>query len=387
LFYDSNNAEFKIDGGTLSAIEDVTFSCEAENWARKYRIIIADVEGEALPIANSYEANEFRHAGLIINGQNHLTGNGFIEAAERNGMSAVEYGQALKRNYARVESTGVITATDGWPLLDEHVIRKDLILDGLRVGAALRLLMHNAGWGTSELTGIDDDFGVIISQAAPGENPCRVARKGAFTGPELRSLMDDYTLGAILFHDFNGVWRIYEPSESPILTLSRDATVDSRLKYYAPLDFTRDASNCYNDFLVEGVGPNGEPLGAWWTIWAGFQRGFGVLRDPRFIGRKRSYIPGVDDGLRTQAEVDYRLRCLVARYGGSARFTSCTTHWWRDMLPGQTIALTREVAGSLQPVRYKVQRIGGASAYDDRMEVVLQEKVPLPPAEIVIDEE
>lgn len=378
LFYDSSDPANMLTP-SISLIEDVTMSCEAENWARQYTVIIADPDGRALPVQSliSYEASEGRHASLSVGGLSEVK-NGLVGTTERLNMMAVEKNQVPIGLVAGAASRASVQVNDGWQLLDEHIIRDDIDMDGLTIGAGIRLLLQNAGWTTAEIANVSADYGRKFPKAAPGEEPCEVARRGERTGSVIRRWMERWTLGAYFWHDFNGVWSIETPSQSPIMTLSRDATIDSRRRYWAPLDLQRDFGNCYNDFLVVGQAPNGDEIAAWWTIWEGFRWAASGTGRPsvRFIGRKRTYDPVYDSGLRTMDDVMWVLRCLVAKFGRSGQFVSVESHNHRNLLPGRTIELFRETAAfpNMVAVPYWIYRVGSSSAKTDRRTLILQEK-------------
>jgi hypothetical protein len=372
--YDSDAVEWELAAG-IGPIEDVTMECEGDGWERTYTVVIRDPYGQSLPHRRLMEALEGRHARIDINGFQVL-GRGLVTGADRSSARGVEYNWPTSASVWGPDTTSILKISDGWALLDEHLIADDMVLDGLTLGEAVRLLLRNAGYSTTEVANVPVGFGRVLPVAQLDEEPCVMVKREEDSGGALRDLMTKWGLGARLWHNYGGTWTLEMPSDESVLTLSRDATSGSRLRVYGPLDFNRDYGESYNYFLVKGgLDAYGQPIWVSWNEYGGYRWGSNAQQN--FIGRVRRYPTVEDEGLRTKADALYVLRSLRERFGRPGRFLSFQTAYHPELLPGVSFTIGRlaTTPESIHPLRCRVSRVSGANARDDMMTVVAQEKV------------
>ena len=179
----------------------------------------------------------------------------------------------------------VLDMSDAWALLDE-ILALPVELDGLRLGAAIRVVLFNAGFTEAEIAGVSENFGRILPRKALGEKSCIIANQGETAGDLLRRLLDRWGMGASLVHDEFGVFQLsvrstalrsvtlyqsgyvipgdptsgtIESQTTTALEFSSSAsrnnnrTYPGRLAILSPLDLSRDFEEFFNDIVIVGA--------------------------------------------------------------------------------------------------------------------------------------
>lgn len=336
-------------------LDDITMSCEAEGWARKATVSIYDIEGHGLKLSPLYEAQENRIANVMAGGA-YVIRNGIVVSADRGDMRTTIPGQD-GQEVAKIVSMAVLQVLDKWFLLDEPEEMSPLILDGLTLGAASRLIWRDAGFSENELIDIPAEFGARLPVARLNEDPLIVC--SGSPGSMLRQLWDDYGMGAKPYDNpATGRWAIGQPSAAPVRSFVRSPYTSPDLMF-GTLDFARDYSECYNEItVIGGVNVRGETLSRTWTVRAGFQSGYADgFNDGAYsqvhIGRKKRKVIRRPE-LRTADDVLRVLRSNVLQYGNSGRFVSCETYADWGLRPGVPVLLEGR--------KYTVAKLGDCSA-------------------------
>lgn len=361
--YDSDDHRLKAGGVPIASVfHDVLMEVEGATWARRYTVVLNDVEGAALPNRRSYEALENRMASLQVDGE-YVLRNGIVGSAERGEMRTVIPNQPTGASIANTTSQAVLPVSDGWFLLDEKEDMEPLILDGQKPGENAHLVLRNEGWSANEVSHVRRDFGIEIPTARLDEEP--LERAEGSPGSVLRSMFEDWGMGAFLVPDVDGKWSIQEPGADPVLELSARASVKSRRLIYGKLDYSRDFAQCFNEIIVVG-GENwrGEKLSRVWSLRDGWR--WQADANQRFIGRRKRKVIHKPK-LRRRDDIDRCGRSNVLRWGKPGRFISCEIHCFLWLRPGHAVLIDGQ--------RYHVERIGGASLRNDRMQVVFNEDV------------
>ncbi len=360
------NATQSEPGTGSSCIEDVTIEVDADMWRRVYKVSLIDMDGIASRgLSRNSEGLENRVCTLAINGATVLT-KGLIRGSERLAQRGVLDKRNAEEN-ARAESRIVLTCTDAWSILDEDLMRDSPIGDGKYLGAYVRLLLQNAGFSTSEIAGVSSTAGRKLPKAGLEEAPCVRPTIGQNRGDWLRQLIERYGMGLRLYQNALGVWQLAGVSNTVVAAFARGSAAGSGTCILSPLDFIRDYSESYNDFVVEGATDSrGKTLSARWIVQESLR--YATVPDQRYMGRAKTYPTVKDDGLRTRDDVMWVLRSLVSYYGGAGRFVSFEGDYRTDVLPGVVI--------TVDGIRCLVTRIGGGSVAGFKtMNYVAQELV------------
>jgi hypothetical protein len=372
--------DHKNNGVTI--MEEAQLSCEGEMRRMRYDVTWLIPNGQALVGITGdqrYEGLENRVATYSIDGHTCING-GLITASTQTEMKDAT--ENLVRAYVSKPQTRLMTSiSDAWAVFDEDEMTDFPEGDGKRLGFYLRQIIMNAGLTTTDVYNIDPNAGRILPRAAFGEKACVRPAEGITRGDYLRSLVDKWGMGLILYQQpSTGRWALEMPGQS-ITTNALNSnqpfafhnmanggnsptTYPGRYCILEPLDFERDFSDFYNMFRVEG---NADVLGykyaAEYIDWASINRGGGP-GSKTFIGRRKKFQTVQDDGLRTVDDVQWVLASLRRRYNMPGRFLPFTTYFHPALYAGATIT----VSG----VWCQLRRLSG-SVKDDRSQLVAQE--------------
>lgn len=384
----AGDTEFQLDTDDLrdtmgnSPVTDITPQCDGDMRRQQYEITLrsADKIQDKL-----FEYNGNPQSFMLENQVANLSmgesaGNltpvitgGLITHCEAH--DAANAAHSSSSNGFHKWTSMTVTLCDAWAILEDDVIYHEIPGDGMRLGEYVKVLLRNGGFGLSQIN-INDADGRILPQAERGEQPCVMPREEQTRADYLRELFDLYAFDWQLYIDGNGIWQMRQRPTSlktingvPVAYSTdyrrvSDQTIPGRFAVLSALDWTRDFSEFYNHFRVEGAEVNGRQLCQEYTIQESIQGIHNVDNSNKYIGRYKPYPTVRNEGLRTDDDLQMALRSLVMRYGVSGRFLNFETFWqpglyqWdRITVDGKPYAIWKVDGGSLASDRMNLQVI------------------------------
>ena len=318
IYFDSDDLYTPAGGGARETdpVLDVQLNCD-EGGARSATVQMRDVLGRTSSPAN-IDALIGRVGDLNIGGGSWIKG-GIVSRGRASDMAAMAVGgQRQGLRVARAESEMSLTFDEGWQLCDEALCEPPPIGDGLYLGEQIRPMLRIPGFSTQEMARVPDDIGPRLDRARGGQSWANVPDANSGVGSAIGGLLDRYGLGLRFYRDENGVWVLEQTPTNVVANFTSSASANdpmlkrggTRSTILSPLDWERDQTNYYNAFKVYGAN-NLEPREYIdkQSI-SGAQAGFA-----RWLGRMKRYPTMRDEGLKSDAAVNYCLRSLRYRYG------------------------------------------------------------------------
>ena len=317
---------------------------------RTATVTLRDVQGAAILTAAGASIDAFvgRVCDVSVSTRRSEEAAPFLSAFRQGMISRATLHEArqfggLAHLHSQAQTTFDLEISDGWALLDEMLCDPAPVLDGLRLGAALRLLLGMAGYSAAEIAGVPANTLPTIERAPAGAAWANVPDSGSSIGSAIDALLDCYGLGLRFYQNTDGVWVLERvPSAIVAAFTSNPAQNDpmemhggTRNVIFEGLSWERDHADFYNVFRVVG-GANGE-ITREWRDRHSMILGNGGVAHPRWLGREKRYPTLEDSGLLSDGAVNYALRSLVFRYGKPGRICNFESNFVRVFAPWDRI--------------------------------------------------
>lgn len=334
-----------------SPVMDVEPSFEGVHRRAQYNVTFRDPQVINFAAAGANNSHlEHQVCRLDIGGAPAVT-NGLVMESE-----AVDVADpATHRSSTRVRTR----ICGGWARLDEDIMDDAPIGDGEYIGAHLKLVLRGGGWTNTQLAGIPENALRRLPAAFGGEAPLFMPRDGITRGEYLRTIVEDWGLGWMLYEDIAGVWQFEKPNTAPVAEFGGE----NGLKIYRQLSLPRELSDYANVIRIQSQDRNGNPLSEDIRL----DKSITKPGSRAYIGREIKSLRSVRQvpAARTATDLYWVKRSIYEQFKGAPRFQSFESDYVQNLFPGQY------VTGS--GVLCRVRSIPGGSIARNRMGLVLQE--------------
>ena len=354
---DSNDPELAdIHGG--SPVENIEITHEGEMRQSSATLTIRNPHGVLPSLGPHYAGLHDRLCDLEIDAAPFMA-DALIKTATWNTIREATPNQPTTF-LAGAETRLTFEIASIWAILDEDLMQESPVLDGLRLGAALRVVLRGAGTPWSAMSGIDENAGRTLPKAAPGEAPAVRPQLEVSRGDYLRSLIETYGRGWRLYYSPDGAWTFAPPDTTIKATFSSDPGA-GRYQMFDPIDLVLDYTDFVGSVAVQGAdGADGLPIVRSWT----WQDSYQSTNSRRYIGRIKRAATVRDEACRTPDDAASAARSLAQYRGQAGRFLGFDA-FFHLLYPGDRI-----IADGAQ---YVIKRIPRAVPFEDEMNIVGQE--------------
>ena len=255
---------------------------------------------------------------------------------------------------ARTETLIDFTLVDLETMDEEDLMIDDPILDGMTLGAALRLVYQGGGAPLAEIAGIDEDAGPILDSAALGEAPAVRPSEESPRSDFVNFLMDTYGIGYTL-DTFTGVRTLAALSSLSVIELEEDEIEE--------LEATRDYRDTSNIIPFKGAND--------------LARNFTILESYRapdfrgYLGRPKRCASVRDEGRRTAGSVETGARSVARLKGKPGNFAAFKYAFDTRLLPKRPFKFPSH------DTVYEIERIepDDQTKAETRMRIIGREKI------------
>jgi hypothetical protein len=204
----------------------------------------------------------------------------------------------LSRFTTGPNSKVTFTVHDLWHLAEEWLITEDPILDGMKLGYAIRLLLKLMGTRDWQMAGIPPNYGPRLPKSPVGKGSSERPAYDNNVAETLRQLMERYDPNGIL-DPKSGVWTIRQKDTTIKAVFCRDPIPNQnppQFRILTPFDLIRDFSDMKNmENLVGGKDEYGNQITAYYKT-----RDSMFKEDsPQYVGRVKRAKTVKDEGKTT----------------------------------------------------------------------------------------
>jgi hypothetical protein len=332
-------------------IVDIQPSIEGVHRTTQYDVHLRD------PLTTNFGGWHLEHqvAVIVIDGTAVLNNGLVTESVAADAAGVADLGDPeLHRSSTRV----INTVCDAWARLDEDVMDDAPMGDGLRVGAYVKRILINGGF-YGYVSGISDNAGRILPAAVGGEAPLFVPRDGITRGDYLRSIVEEWGMGLILYPSLTGQWTLEMPSTAPLYNFTNGGTPGA-YRILRELELPREVGEYSNWFRLYSTDRRGNAIQEEFPLWKSIRNN----SSRTFIGRKKLESREVP-AAKTEQDLYYVRRSIYEQFKGTPRFHAFDTSFIKGIRPGQYC--------THNGVLCRIRSVGGGSIATNRVGLTLQE--------------